>query len=110
MWALGVATLYVGAIVFDAIESISTFVLILLVLVSPWTAIMLVGLALRRGRYHPDDLYGFARPADRGRYWFTGGSTSGPWGRSRPRWSSGCCSWTTRSTPARSPAWRAGWT
>ncbi|MEU8273477.1 purine-cytosine permease family protein [Microbispora bryophytorum] len=73
MWALGVATLYVGAIVFDAIESISTFVLILLVLVSPWTAIMLVGLALRRGRYHPDDLYGFARPADRGRYWFTGG-------------------------------------
>ncbi|MFI7032740.1 purine-cytosine permease family protein [Microbispora rosea] len=73
MWALGVATLYVGAIAFDAIESISTFVLILLVLVSPWTAIMLVGLALRRGRYHPDDLYGFARPGHRGRYWFTGG-------------------------------------
>ncbi|WP_319018509.1 purine-cytosine permease family protein [Microbispora sitophila] len=73
MWVLGVATLYVGAIVFDAVESISTFVLILLVLVSPWSAIMLVGFALRRGRYDPDDLYGFARPGHRGRYWFTGG-------------------------------------
>lgn len=73
MGALGVAVLYVGAIVLDAVDSISTFVLILLVLVSPWTAIMLTGFAMRRGRYDPDDLYGFARPDRRGRYWFTGG-------------------------------------
>ncbi|MEU9884062.1 cytosine permease [Sphaerisporangium sp. NPDC051011] len=70
---IGIATLYIGAIAFDAIDSISAFVLILLVLVSPWTAIMLVGFSLRRGRYVPDELYGFTTGARQGLYWFTGG-------------------------------------
>ncbi|MFC0861226.1 purine-cytosine permease family protein [Sphaerimonospora cavernae] len=73
MSLLGVAVLYLGAIVFDAVESISAFVLILLVLVSPWTAVMLVGFAARRGRYEPDELYGFAHPDRRGRYWYLAG-------------------------------------
>ncbi|MBP2702658.1 cytosine permease [Microbispora sp. RL4-1S] len=73
MSLLGIAVLYLGAIVFDAVDSISTFVLVLLVLVSPWTAIMLVGFVTRRGRYDAEDLYGFAHPERRGRYWFWGG-------------------------------------
>jgi purine-cytosine permease-like protein len=67
MAALGVGVLYVGAIAYDAIASISTFILFLLALIAPWSAIMLVGFALRGGRYAPAELLG------RGRYWFTGG-------------------------------------
>ncbi|MGH3564844.1 MAG: purine-cytosine permease family protein [Pseudonocardia sp.] len=70
---LGTAVLYLGAIVYDAIDSISTFVLVLLVLVSPWAAIMLVGFALHRGRYDPLDLHTFATPQHRGRYWYSHG-------------------------------------
>ncbi|MGH3972674.1 MAG: purine-cytosine permease family protein, partial [Pseudonocardiaceae bacterium] len=73
MSVLGTAVLYLGAIAYDAIDSISAFVLVLLVLVSPWAAIMLVGFALHRGQYHPPDLHTFATPHRRGRYWYTHG-------------------------------------
>jgi purine-cytosine permease-like protein len=68
---LGLAMLYLGAVIFDAIDSISAFVVIILILVSPWTAIMLVGFRLRRGHYHPIDLYAFTTGG--GRYWYTAG-------------------------------------
>ncbi|MFD9737434.1 purine-cytosine permease family protein [Umezawaea sp. NPDC059074] len=67
MAAVGVGVLYVGAIAYDAIGSISTFILFLLALIAPWSAIMLVGFAQRGGRYAPDELLG------PGRYWFTAG-------------------------------------
>jgi len=67
MAAVGVGVLYVGAIAYDAISSISTFILFLLALIAPWSAIMLVGFALRGGRYAPSELL------ERGRYWFTAG-------------------------------------
>jgi len=67
MAGVGVGVLYIGAIAYDAINSIATFILFLLALIAPWTAIMLVGFAQRRGRYAPAELLG------RGRYWFTGG-------------------------------------
>ncbi len=73
MSVMGTAILYLGAIAYDAIDSISAFVLVLLVLVSPWAAIMLVGFALHRGQYDPLDLHTFATPHRRGRYWYTRG-------------------------------------
>ncbi len=73
MSVLGTAVLYLGAVVYDAINSISAFVLVLLVLVSPWAAIMIVGFALHRGQYEPLDLHTFATPHRRGRYWYTHG-------------------------------------
>ncbi|MFI9814241.1 purine-cytosine permease family protein [Saccharothrix variisporea] len=64
---IGVLVLYLGAVVYDAIDSISTFILFLLLLIAPWSAIMLVGFARSGGRYVPEELLG------RGRYWFAGG-------------------------------------
>ncbi|MEU5692577.1 cytosine permease [Actinosynnema sp. NPDC020468] len=68
MAVVGVAVLYVGAVAYNAIDSISTFILLLLALIAPWTAIMLVGFALRGGRYAPDELLD-----PHGRYRFTAG-------------------------------------
>lgn len=73
MSVLGTVVLYLGAIAYDAIDSISAFVLVLLVLVSPWAAIMLVGFTLQRGHYDPLDLHTFTTPHRRGRYWYTRG-------------------------------------
>jgi len=70
---LGVVALYLGAIVYDAVDSLSAFVLMLLVVISPWSAIMLVGLVSHRGRYEPLELHTFAVPGRRGRYWYTHG-------------------------------------
>ncbi|MEU7481820.1 cytosine permease [Lentzea sp. NPDC042327] len=69
---VGVSALYVGAVVYDAIDSISAFVLVLLVFVAPWAAIMLVGYRQHGGRYSAADLLAFTS-AGQGRYWYTGG-------------------------------------
>ncbi|KAA2258882.1 transporter [Solihabitans fulvus] len=68
MSVVGVGVLYLGAVAYNAIDSISTFVLLLLALIAPWAAIMLVGFGLRRGRYAPEELL-----TPHGRYWFSGG-------------------------------------
>lgn len=64
---LALVVLYVGAVAYDAMDAISAFLSLLVVVVGPWTAIMSVGYVLRRGRYDPRELH---RP---GRYWFSGG-------------------------------------
>ncbi|GIG67294.1 purine-cytosine permease family protein [Phytomonospora endophytica] len=65
---IGVALLYLGAVVYDAVDSMAAFVTLLLSFVAPWTAIMTVGYARFRGRYTPEDLH-----ADDGRYRYTRG-------------------------------------
>lgn len=69
---VGVGALYVGAVVHNAIDSISAFVLILLVFVAPWAAIMLAGYRRSGGRYAAQDLLAFTSGTG-GRYWYTGG-------------------------------------
>ena len=64
---------YVGTILFDAIETLDALVLIMIVVVTPWAVITMVGMWMRKGHVLPDDLHAFAIPGARGPYWFTGG-------------------------------------
>lgn len=65
--AVALVVLYLGAVAYEAMDAISAFLSLLVVVVGPWTAIMSVGYALRGGQYHPAYLHG------RGPYWFRGG-------------------------------------
>ncbi len=70
---VGLAVVFMGVLVFNAVDSISAFVLIMNVTISPWMAIMLVGFALRRGRYSAADLQPYTGLGSRSIYWFTHG-------------------------------------
>ncbi|MEA2346788.1 MAG: hypothetical protein QOG62_575 [Thermoleophilaceae bacterium] len=65
---VGLLVVFLGVFAFDAIDSISAFVLIMLVTITPWLAIMLVGFAMHRGQYQQDQLLARGGP-----YWFSGG-------------------------------------
>jgi purine-cytosine permease-like protein len=64
---------YGGTILFNAYDTLNALVLIMIVVVTPWAVITLVGMWLRKGRVSPDDLHAFAIPGARGPYWFTWG-------------------------------------
>jgi purine-cytosine permease-like protein len=66
--AVGLLTVFLAVFAFDAISSISAFVLVMLVVITPWLAIMLVGFAMHRGTYEWRALL-----QRNGRYWYTGG-------------------------------------
>ncbi|MBS1870030.1 MAG: cytosine permease [Actinobacteria bacterium] len=68
-----IAIVYLGNFVFNMIDSISAFLVLLIILVVPWAVIMLVGYVYRRGVYYPDDLQVFNRRERGGRYWFARG-------------------------------------
>jgi purine-cytosine permease-like protein len=70
---VGIAVVYLGAFVWDAIALILAFVVILTILTAPFMVINLMGLLYRRGWYDPYDLQVFNRGEKGGRYWFTGG-------------------------------------
>ena len=70
---IGLAVVFVAVLAFNAVDSISAFVLIMNVTISPWMAIMLVGFLLRRGRYSPADLQPYTGLGPRSIYWFTEG-------------------------------------
>jgi purine-cytosine permease-like protein len=69
---LAIALLYLGAVAFDAVDSMSAFVSLLLVIVAPWVAIMIVGFTEHGGRYDRADLNSCSG-LPRGRYWYTAG-------------------------------------
>jgi purine-cytosine permease-like protein len=71
--ALALGFVLLGSLVWDAVDSVSAFVLILTALYTPWIAIMIIGYAFARGRYSPDDLQVFNRGERGGRYWFNAG-------------------------------------
>ncbi len=73
---LAAAVLYLGAVVYDAMDAMSAFVTLLLTVVAPWAAVLSVGYVLRRGRYDVAALRTFTTGGG-GRYWFTGGPTPG---------------------------------
>lgn len=63
----------VGTVLFDAYDTLNALVLIMIVVVTPWAVITMVGMWLRKGQISADDLHTFAIPGGRGPYWFTGG-------------------------------------
>jgi purine-cytosine permease-like protein len=73
MSAIGLATAYVGLIVFDAIDSIEALATLMLVTCTPWMVIMTIGHLMRHGQYEAMDLQAFADRAKTGVYWFSGG-------------------------------------
>jgi purine-cytosine permease-like protein len=71
---LGILLLYLGAFVFDAVDSITAATLLLNALMSPWVVILVIGAF--RGRktgFDPRDIQAFAQGRRGGRYWFARG-------------------------------------
>ncbi|MFJ9433069.1 purine-cytosine permease family protein [Streptomyces sp. NPDC101490] len=69
---LAAGVLYLGAVVYDAMDAMSAFVTLLLTVVAPWAAVLSVGYARHRGRYDAAALRTFTSGGG-GRYWYTGG-------------------------------------
>jgi purine-cytosine permease-like protein len=70
---VAVALLYLGAVVYEATDSMTAFVTLLLSFVAPWAAVMTVGFLRFRGRYAPEDLFAYASGRGKGRYWYRHG-------------------------------------
>ncbi|ROO86066.1 purine-cytosine permease-like protein [Actinocorallia herbida] len=70
---VAVAFVYLGAFVWDAAAAVSAFLILLVIVTTPWIVILTIGYVVRRGHYHPDDLQVFTRGQRGGRYWFTAG-------------------------------------
>ena len=71
--AVSIMVVFLGRFVFDLVDTVNSFLSLILILSSPWIAIMLVGYVTRRGHYRIDDLQVFARRQLGGIYWFTHG-------------------------------------
>lgn len=71
--AVSLVLVFVGRFVWNMVDSISAFVIILVVVMTPWVIINLIGLLYRRGEYDVVDLQVFNRGERGGIYWFTGG-------------------------------------
>ncbi|MDX6730471.1 MAG: hypothetical protein QOC54_419 [Baekduia sp.] len=71
--SIGVALVYIGFFAFDLIGSVSAFVVLLVVVTTPWMVINLLGYWLRSGWYDPAALQVFNQGERGGIYWFTGG-------------------------------------
>jgi purine-cytosine permease-like protein len=72
---VGLAVALIGVIVFNAIASIEAFVTILLVTVTPWMVINVMGHFRCAGNYSTDALQAFSDPKTvrSSPYWYTGG-------------------------------------
>ncbi|MGI5445679.1 cytosine permease [Streptomyces sp. CA-243310] len=73
--AAGVATafVFVGSFEWDVQSAMTSFVLLLTALGTPWAVITLIGHARCRGTYDPDALQVFNRRSVGGIYWYRGG-------------------------------------
>jgi purine-cytosine permease-like protein len=67
------ALVFVGRFVWNAVNSVSAFVILLVVVLTPWVVINLIGFVQRRGRYDVVDLQVFNSGGRGGLYWFTAG-------------------------------------
>lgn len=70
--AMALVVLYLGAVRYDAMDSLGAFVTLLLTVIAPWAAVLTVGHRLHGGRYRPEDLRTFTSGGG-GRYWYTRG-------------------------------------
>jgi purine-cytosine permease-like protein len=71
--AVAVAFVYLGNFVWDAQATVSAFLVLLVIVITPWMVINAIGYWWRRGYYLRDDLQVFTRGQTGGRYWFTAG-------------------------------------
>jgi purine-cytosine permease-like protein len=71
--AVVLVTAYVGVILLNAVNTLNALVIIMIVVVTPWSVITILGMWRRHGHVYADDLHAFAVPGARGPYWFTGG-------------------------------------
>lgn len=67
------ALVFLGRFVWNAVNSISAFVILLVVVLTPWVIINLIGYVQRRGRYDVVALQVFNSGGRGGIYWFTHG-------------------------------------
>jgi purine-cytosine permease-like protein len=70
---LSIAFIFIGRFAANLVQSVSTFAVLIITCTTPWMVIMILGLIIRRGAYHADDLQVFTRGQKGGRYWFTHG-------------------------------------
>lgn len=70
---LSIAFIFIGRFAANLAQSVSTFAVLIITCTTPWMVIMILGLIIRRGEYHADDLQVFTRGQKGGRYWFTHG-------------------------------------
>ncbi|MEV0174050.1 cytosine permease [Streptomyces sp. NPDC050803] len=70
---LATACVFVGHYASTAQDAMTSFVLLLTAIGTPWAVITLIGFARCRGEYDADALQVFNRRARGGIYWFTGG-------------------------------------
>lgn len=71
--AVTLALVYLGAFVWNAFDTVSAFILLLIVICTPWMMITLIGYVVCRGRYDPADLQLFNLGQRGGAYWYTAG-------------------------------------
>jgi purine-cytosine permease-like protein len=71
--AVAAAFVYIGNFVWNASATVSAFLIVLVVITTPWLVICAIGYWWRRGWYDTDALQVFTRGQRGGRYWFTGG-------------------------------------
>ncbi|TLP78492.1 cytosine permease [Pseudomonas nitroreducens] len=70
---LSIAFIFIGRFAANLVQSVSTFAVLIITCTSPWMVIMILGLVIRRGFYHADDLQVFTRGQEGGAYWFHNG-------------------------------------
>lgn len=71
--AIAFALVYLGTFVWNTVDSVSAFLTLLAVVVTPWILINIIGHVHRHGFYDPHDLQVFNRGEHGGRYWFSSG-------------------------------------
>ena len=67
---IGVVFIYVGTFVFNAVDTVNAFILILVQFTTPWAVICILGYWLRRGYLVPDAVQVFNRGEKGGIYWY----------------------------------------
>ncbi|GAB3697760.1 purine-cytosine permease family protein [Nocardiopsis oceani] len=70
---LALALVFVGTFLFDFVETINAFAILIVLLTSPWMVIMMLGYLFRRGFYLVEDLQVFNEGRRGGAYWFRAG-------------------------------------
>lgn len=65
--------IFVGRFYFSIVESISTFISLIIVTTTPWMIVMMIGYVVRRGYYLPDAMQVFNRGMSGGPYWYRSG-------------------------------------
>lgn len=71
----GTGMVYVGSFIWNLLSAVSAFLILLIIVTTPWLIINVLGYAMSGGRYYVHDLQVFnMQPRIRaGAYWFTGG-------------------------------------